>query len=220
MKKNLLNTYGRLAAVLVLLLLIVVLGLSRGAVQSMRQHQASPIDDPQVQKLNEMLQRTDLSPESRRDLEERRIMAERMALERVDPQPGPVEQRGPKIAPPLSAPLLVEPTQELWEGVFEGSDGLVRPSAATVINGWQGRRARSDYQVFAGSTPEEPVRGLLIVAQMDDGTIVGGRTMYLAPDGITSLTIIEMQDTTLLLETDSKSRLYFDLMTRQFQPAE
>lgn len=220
MKNSKFQTSGRLAVVLALLILIAVIGLGRAAAQPAAQPQFPPSDDPQVQKLTEWLERAGLSDETRQGLEEKRIMAERMALERVDPQALPVEQRGAKVAPPLAAPLVEEPAQELWEGIFEGSEGLVRPSVAQVINGWQGRSAGTEYQVFAGSTPEQPARGLLLVAELDENLPTASRQTYLAPEGVVSLKVIEIRQNGLLLETDTQNRLYFDLATRQFQPAE
>lgn len=210
---------GPAAALAALALLIFVLSMSRGEAQSMPQPQATP-SDPQVQKLNQMLQRTDLSDETRRNLEEKRIMAERMALESIDPDPRPVEERGPKVPPPLAQPLMVEPAPELWEGIFEGSEGLVRPGVAQINNGWQGRSASAEYQVFAGSTPVEPFQGVLLVARLDNDLPTAQRETYFAPEGSASLTILDVQDTRLLLETDTGQQLYFDLIERQFSSAQ
>lgn len=205
----------------VLGLLAAALAVGRDAAQSMPPVQPTlPAADPQVSKLELLLQRTDLSEETRQDLDEKRMMAERMALESIDPDPRPVEERGPKVAPALAEPLALEPAQPLWEGRFEGSEGMVRPGTARINNGWQGTSGGAAYQVFAGSTPLDPPRGLLLVAQLNEDLPTAQREVYLAPEGTLSLKIVALRDNLLLLETDTNHRLYFDLVTRQFQPVE
>ena len=220
-RKNPHQFVGLAAAVIGLLALLAILALNLSAAQSMPQPQAGPADtDPQVLKLKSQLKRDDLSPETRAMLDEKRIMAERMALERIDPDPRPVEERGPKVAPPLAEPLLAAPVEPLWEGIFEGSEGMVRPSVAQIQNGWQGSRGGSVFQVFVGATAQEPARGVLLGAQIANDQPAAARDTYLAPDGAASLRILEVDENGLLLETDTENRLYFDLATRQFQPVE
>jgi hypothetical protein len=175
-------------------------------------------DDPQVQALRGQLADPALSEEGRRTVEKKLIMAERMAWEVAAGQAAP---RTEKIAPalpaePAQAALQIQAADE--DVLFEGSEGLVRPSLALIINGWEGSRGGARYQVFAGSTPAEPFRGALVVVELEPGRPTGAHERYLAPDGTTMLRILEATETGLILEGDAGARLFFNLALRSFSP--
>jgi hypothetical protein len=124
----------------------------------------------------------------------------------------------PKNPPPLPAEAMEgESSQPFLEGVFEGSQGLIRPSLANVENMWQGQRSDTSFQVFAGSSPNDPAKGLLLVIVMDPERPTGSIQAYPAPDGASALRILEVTGTLVQIESSEGSRFAFDLGTRQFQ---
>lgn len=170
-------------------------------------------EEAQAQKLREQLQRPGLSDEGRKNLEEKLQIAERSATEQAAAGSA---KRSVKNAPPPAAAAMLESESDFFEGIFEGSEGLVRPSQGDIANGWQGRYEGSVYQVFAGSSPDQPAKGLLIVAMLEEDRPTGQRQAYAAPGEVTRLRIIEVNAGMLLLETDAGERLTFDLSTRTF----
>jgi len=172
-----------------------------------------PSEDAQVQKIREQLRQDGLSDEGRQSLEEKLQIAERSAAQQAE---GSAAKRSVKNPPLPAAASMEQPEDEFIEGIFEGSQGLVRPSQADIINVWQGQHNGEFHQVFAGSSVEPPGRGLLIVVTLDDDRPTGQRQLYLAPEGAAVLRIIEVDAGRLLLETDSGARLSFDLSTREF----
>jgi hypothetical protein len=70
--------------------------------------------------------------------------------------------------------------------------------------------------VFAGSTVEQPVRGLLIVVTLDADRPTGQRQMLAAPGDAKMLRILQVEAGRLLLETDSGAQLSYDLTTKTF----
>lgn len=214
MKKQTLQSW--IVGIFALAALAVFIGLAWNTFESAsaETRPQQGVEDEQVAKLREQLQSDTLSAEGRRSLEEKLVMAERMATQRaVGAQSG-----GSKDAPPLplSAPAAATEAP-LVEGIFPGSQGLIKPSQADVLNVWQGERDGVLYQVFAGSTATEPRQGALIVAQENPDKPVREQQGYLAPTGITSLRILSVEGMRVLLETDLGGSLTFDLETRSFE---
>lgn len=167
----------------------------------------------QVQKLREQLALPVLSEEGRQGLEEKLQIAERSATEQAA---AGTAKRSVKNPPMPAAAPMAETDSELMEGIFEGSQGLVRPSQADITNVWQGRFDGVVYQVFAGASVEQPVKGMLIVAALEDDSPTGQRQMYTAPGDAAKLRIIRVEQGVLLLETDAGAQISFDLSSRQF----
>jgi hypothetical protein len=71
------------------------------------------------------------------------------------------------------------PTPYLDSGIFEGSDGIIRPSIAAVQNGWQGTLDGILFQVFAGADASDANQGIIIVISHDTGQM--GRSMDAYP---------------------------------------
>lgn len=185
--------------------------------ESPLQAQPTPgVEEQHIQELREMLQRTSLSEEARSSVQEKLEMAERLAAQRASARANPALMQGDKDPGP-AASFMQMPEQPLEEGIFEGSQGLIRPSVADVANVWQGERSGVVYQVFAGSTVEENPRGLVIVVAMAPDRPAGERQFYTSPDEPARLRIVEVQDQRLLLEDEQGRRSFFSLESRIFE---
>lgn len=175
-------------------------------------------EENHVQELRTLLNSGQLSDAGRESLQAKLEMAERMAAERQAArnalQAGPREKVISEEMRVFSAPEQPQPAPE---GIFEGSEGLVRPSLAQINNTWQAERSGSLYQVFAGSLPDQPEQGLLIVSQIAPDRPVGEREVYLAPSNAGSLRILSVDGQTLRLEGASGMKLSFDLDSRTYQ---
>jgi hypothetical protein len=73
------------------------------------------------------------------------------------------------------------------------------------------------YQVFAGSLPDQPEQGVLIVVLVEADRPTGEQQVFLAPPGSGALRILAVEDTILLLEGELAGKLSFDLLRQSFQ---
>ena len=173
----------------------------------------APADDAQIVQLKTALESGKLSEPARRSLQEKLAMAERMQAEQAA---GAQLPRREKAAPPLpqaAAPNLPEPLQE---GIFDGSQGLVRPSSADILNVWQGARNGNVFQVFAGSLPGDPSQGILLVVQIAPD--MKRKTTWLRPPGQPgALRITAAGGPLLTLAGQDGSTLTFNLDTLSFE---
>lgn len=167
-----------------------------------------------IHKLQEQLKSEELSVEGRSSLEEKLALAQRSATQQAA---SGAARRSEKNPPPPEAAVM-EMNSEISEGIFEGSQGLVRPGEAEISNLWQGAYNGTVYQVFAGATADQPARGLLMVAVLDEDRPTGTRQIYLASQETARLRIIAVVDGKVLVETDSGMQFSFNLDTRIFDP--
>lgn len=106
---------------------------------------------------------------------------------------------------------------ENGEEIIEGSEALVRPSMASVVNLWRGVVNDLPLQVLAGSLPEQPEQGLVIALEPSSEPGQVEMKFYLSPDLNGALRIIERQDSRLVMQAASGKTVYFDLVNKQFQ---
>ncbi len=207
--------YGGIMIVVLVGLAVGVLALSSAAAGKQAEQVPTPVPaDSQVEQLRRALESDTLSEPARRSLQEKLAMAERMAAEQAA---GAQLPRREKVAPPAPASAMANQAVPIQEGIFEGSQGLVRPSTADIRNVWQGEREGRLVQVFAGALPGEPARGILLVVQVDSGDM-GRKTEWIqAPDGAGALRIVEAHEASLTLAAQDGSLLTFYLDTLSFQ---
>jgi len=206
---------GLLTTVSLLLIILFLTHSLPAAGKQNEQNPALPPEERQAEQLRQALQRDSLSEPARRSLQEKLAMAEQMAAEQAAGAQAPRQE---KVAPPLPAAALqtqAEPQPEL-EGIFEGSQGLIKPAMADIRNVWQAERDGILIQVFAGALPDQPEQGLVLIVQIRPDL---RRTMEMrqAPGATGALRIIEARQALLLLAAEDGSRLTFDLNTLSFQ---
>jgi hypothetical protein len=207
---------GLITIVMVFGLVVVVLLQGTNASGTPTLQETTPdMENEEIARLRRLLAKDDLSAEDRRGLEEKLEMAERMAAEQAAPR----QPRSTKIAPPQSfSAQYNEQEPAFTEGIFEGSEGLIRPSLADIANLWQGSRNGKQMQVFAGAFSENlGGEGVIIVMDLLPDKPIGTMTNYPAPDGTGPLRIVEVGESEVVLQTVSGDRLIFDLTSRSFQ---
>ena len=145
----------------------------------------------------------------RASLQEKLQMAVRIATQQaqallVTPEVGPQEGVTPYPTPVFETLL------------FEGSEGLVQPSTASVQNGWQGTVDGTRLQLFAGAAADDPRQGVLILVTFD--TAAGGRSMavFTAPQKQGWLRIVSVQDGLFELISEDGLTSYYDLRSGEF----
>ena len=170
--------------------------------------------DPAIQSLRDELLNPDLSAEARKSVEEKLEMAERMALEQAS---GASQERIEKAAPDFPSELPeVFKVLEFEEGIFEGSEGMIRPSVAQIINVWQGMVKGHLWQVFAGSPADRSDLGALYIFIENPAEMKRTMETVIAPGATGRLRILAVEEGVMTLETLDGKQLFFDLETRQF----
>ncbi len=133
------------------------------------------------------LQDGQLSAADRAALEEKLAIANRLETIRAAGAENPAEKEQSLY------PLPEEPVMEFafanGEQIIAGSEGLVRPSEASIQNLWRGVVDGNAYQVLAGALPDDEAQGLLILFETGPGAGDGSPQVYLAPDGVGSLRV-------------------------------
>lgn len=171
--------------------------------------------DEGVTRLYELDQSAGLSEDAARSVDEKLAMAERMAAEQADA----AQVHTTKVPLPESAfepaPALAD--VEIMDEIFEGSEGLVRPSQAAILNGWQGQRDETLYQVLAGASALNAKQGLLYVMESRLGDTGPSITVYEAPEMTGALRITAVEGNLLIMTAEDGSIWTFDLTARSFE---
>lgn len=128
----------------------------------------------------------------------------------IEPAGHPLKQ-----AEPLAALMDLQQV-EIEEGIYEGSGGLISNAIASIQNSWEGQRGSTALRVLAGSFAEEPAKGLLVVID-PQGSEQPGPHFYAAPESAGTLRIIEVQESQVVLQTESGEQILFDLVTRSYR---
>jgi hypothetical protein len=170
---------------------------------------------PEVNQLLGDLNNQVLSGEARDSLEEKLRMAERMASEQAA---GASLEKKEKNPPPLpQAPALIANPLTIPDQIFEGSQGMIRPSTAEILNCWQGARGGRVLQVFAGASADHPEQGLLIVFIEDPQQAKMTTIAVDSPAKNGALRILEVKENIMTLQAGDGSQVPFNLETLQFQ---
>ncbi|HZW03317.1 MAG TPA: hypothetical protein VFF68_05290, partial [Anaerolineaceae bacterium] len=146
----------QIALLIPLILFLVVGGLwMRGTAAPSDAFVETPLptgEAGRITALQEALAAENLSPDAECSLREKLEMAERMRTQ----QEAGAKFHSTKVPLPemeqaLAAPASASTPQPFPDVIFEGSEGLVRPGEATIINGFEGQRNGKIVQVLAGS---------------------------------------------------------------------
>jgi len=130
------------------------------------------------------------------------------------------ETRRPKgaLIPPVPMPTLpAEYHIRPEERILPGSESMIHSWEASINNLWEGSYNGIPYHVLAGSSPDDPTQGLVIVFEYPSGQEHPIRKTYLVPSRSGALSIMERQGSRLRCAAADGSILFFDLETRAFQ---
>jgi hypothetical protein len=155
----------------------------------------------------ERLADANLDDAARTGLNEKLAIAQREAENRSAGEQQPASKDRPSSLPTAKdAPLGAE---EGW-GVFEGSEGLIKPDAAQVNNYWLGPSEDGTLMVAAGSAAGDSSHGVVVV-QRSDGFSVSEFRVVEAPEGLAGLYIREVNGMVLTLVDENGTSVQFDL---------
>lgn len=224
MMLNLLKKYRTIFGILILIGLIELIALllvwempskliARTGMTTSTPAPTSP--DPKIQALQVELNRPQLSDFARESLQEKIKMAELQATEQAV---GAGQPRNEKVAPPLapaSSEMLL--AQQVPEGIFEGSEGMVSPSVAQISNVWQGTYQGYMWQVFAGSPADRSDLGILMIYIENPVEQKRSLEVVQAPGNPGKLRIMEVKDAVITLQTIDGIQLFFNMETKKFQ---
>ena len=155
------------------------------------------------------------------DLPGREMLIEKIDLEkraeanRKAGEAAPANKTAPAImaAGAAAAPLQVE------TGIFEGSDGMVRPGQADITNYWRGILDGRIVIVFAGSVAGNDSHGMLVVLITSDDQASSDVAFnnYLAPLGVGKLRILSEKDGVLVLKDETGKVIQFQTAGMKYQ---
>ncbi|MBE0696335.1 MAG: hypothetical protein IH586_05375 [Anaerolineaceae bacterium] len=172
-------------------------------------------NNAQIQDLEEMLLDNSLSKEARESILEKISMAKRMEAEQAA---GASLEQKEKKAPPLptsAAEFLVNPLN-VPDQIFEGSQGMIRPSTAQISNCWQGVRSGKVMEIYAGALPDDAGQGVLLIFVDDPENTDRTMQMVKAPGKSGLLRILSVDETAATLAAADGSQLLFNLKTLKF----
>lgn len=124
------------------------------------------------------------------------------------PKPGAAEAR------PAFAPDGPWPT-----GIFEEGQAPFPASAVTVSNQWQGRLNGDYVRVYAGSLPNDPAQGVVIVSVVSADQEPVSTEWLKTPEKVGALRVVAAHHTQLTLESTTGLSFTFDVQTRSLVPA-
>lgn len=154
-----------------------------------------------------------LDPQSRESLSEKIAIQTRTAADQAAGEANPASKD--KVPPLPAQPQQAVAGPQAQAGIFNGSEGMVKPEQAQINNYWQGEIDGKPTMVLAGAEPQDSGKGLVIVV-ISDGFSVTGFRIVPAPEGIGSLKAVDFTPQTLILEDTNGNRLTFDLKTQTF----
>jgi hypothetical protein len=170
----------------------------------------------ELERLQAQLLDPKLNPESRE------ILIKKIEILRLEEE----QHQAGKKAP---APKGVEPTfetqpqamavAEIESGIYNGSEGMIRPSQAQINNYWQGLLEGEVTLVFAGAAADDPEQGLVIVMNVSADSNGDVRfTRITAPSRGGALTVIAEEDGVIRLEAAGGDVLRFSPRSKTFLP--
>jgi len=122
-----------------------------------------------IQQMKESLFDPALDVTMRENLTEKIELAQKAQQAVLESAASPAPKEAP-VLPRYSMNSLMGEWQSA-SGIYEGSDGLVRPEDVTISNYWQGVVAGKGIAVLAGADASDPAQSILIVltTELPDG---------------------------------------------------
>ena len=126
----------------------------------------------------------------------------------------------PKETPDFGPAGLMMDQLQIETGIFPGPEAMIRPSLMQVTNYWQGVVDGQVVMVFAGSVPDNPQQGLVVVATSSLDPAVGDIQFVArqAPGETGSLRVVSESGGLVTLETPGGAQLIFSITARSFEP--
>lgn len=154
------------------------------------------------------------------DLPARESLMEKIEIQKRVEENEKAGQGSPasKDAAAKPAPAAMMASSQVETGIFEGSEGMVRPDQAHIQNYWRGLVDGKVDMVLAGSTAADNDQGLvvLVVASLDPSDSTVTFEYFNAPGKTGSLRVVSAKDNQVALQTTGGAILQFDVKNRIF----
>jgi hypothetical protein len=176
----------------------------------------SALDLPPSEQMQAQLMDPRLDVAARESLMEKIEIAKNIEQQQAAGDIPPAPKETPDFG---SAGLMMEQLQ-IETGIFPGPEAMIRPSLMQVTNYWQGVVDGQVVMVYAGSAPDNPQQGLVVVATSSLDPAVG-EIQFLAlpvPGETGSMRVVSENNGLLTLETPGGAQLTFNIAARSFEP--
>jgi hypothetical protein len=171
---------------------------------------------PTIADMQKQLLDPKLDPQSRQSLMDKIEVAQREEQNQSAGAANPAPKDQPGVAALNSAPVLLQVESK----ISDGSQGMVKPSLADIVNNWHGMLSERIVTALAGSKPDDITQGLLVVfsisadPQVNDAQI----DVYPAKTGSGPLKVISEENGVITLTGSNGYTVKFDLNTRVYVP--
>ena len=154
------------------------------------------------------------------DPQSREMLIEKIELEKR----AEANQKAGEANPAAKTPsdqlsVAAVPAQlQVETGIFEGSEGMVRPDQAVIANYWRGILNGKVLIAFAGSKVDNDKQGMIVLVTASLDPAVSDTTFenFLAPPEGGKLRVIDAKDGVLSLQRANGTPIKFDLNTKTF----
>lgn len=154
------------------------------------------------------------------DLAGRETLMEKIEIrKRVDDNEKAGQSKpGDKTSPVQAAPQAVMAASQVETGIFEGSEGMIRPEQAAIQNYWRGVVDGKVIMLMAGASAQDPNQGLVvrIEASLDPADNSIQFEFFNSPRKDGSLRVSEVKGNLVTLQAPGGAILQFDLQKRTF----
>lgn len=155
------------------------------------------------------------------DLQSRESLIEKIELQKraeANLQVGK-DNPAPKTPSNQVNPGAIPAQLKVESGIFEGSEGMIRPDQAVITNYWRGVLNGKILIAFAGSKAGDENQGMIILVTASLDPAVSDTTFenFLAPSQAGKMRVVDMKDNHILeLQPANGPMVKFDLNTKTF----
>jgi len=164
--------------------------------------------EDEINHYRQVLAENNIDEQTRRSIEEKLAIAERIATQVSHPRATVDPRETPQLIPLEDAPFQT--------GIFEGSGGALRPAQAVLINRWQGIVNDVLTIVFAGYTGGDREQGIVYIQRMSGERKSVSWSSYPTPMRSGPVRILSAEGYRLILSTEAGDILYFDVPGDRF----
>jgi hypothetical protein len=164
--------------------------------------------EDEINHYRQVLAENNIDEQTRRSIEEKLAIAERIATRVSHPWATVDPLETPQLIPVEDSPF---PT-----GIFEGGGATFRPNMAVMLNRWHGIVNGVPTIVFAGSPTNDPEQGVVFIMRMSGERKSVSWSSYPTPVRSGPVRILSAEGYRLILSTEAGDILYFDVPGDRF----
>ena len=164
--------------------------------------------EDEINHYRQVLAENNIDEQTRRSIEEKLAIAERIATRVSHPFATVDPRETPQLIPVEDSPF---PT-----GIFEGGGDTFRPNMAVMLNRWHGIVNGVPTIVFAGYPTDDPEQGVVFIMRMSGERKSVSWSNYPTPVRSGPVRILSAEGYRLILSTEAGDILYFDVPGDRF----